>query len=164
MKILSIDVGIRNFALSMYDTDLKEFILFAKKDFIKIKDCVATMREFTQSEPFLEADVILVERQMRSMMKTMATCIRAFHFDKTKMISPQCVKRHYQSSMKKHHKNKIKAVELARTLLNPKNLAQMEKFKKKDDVADCVIQTLYYINKFQPTRCVEGIKVIAPAR
>ena len=146
MKILSIDVGIRNFALSMYDTDLKEFILFAKKDFIKIKDCVATMREFPRTTPVIEADVILVERQMRSMMKTMSTCIRAFHFEKTKMISPQCVKRYYQSSMKKHSKNKIKAVELARTLLNPKNLAQMEKFKKKDDIADCVIQTLYYIN------------------
>jgi len=158
MKILSIDVGIRNFAMSMYCTDLNEFTLFIKKDFIKIKDCVATMREFTQTKPFIEADVILVERQMRQVMKTMATCIRAFHFEKTKMISPQCVKRFHQSSMKKHHKNKVKAVEVARELLNKKNLAQLEKFKKKDDIADCVVQTIYYIKKFQPTRCLEGIK------
>ena len=160
MKILSIDVGIRNFAFSMYCTDAKEFILFQIKDFVKIKDCVATMREFTQTEPFISADVILVERQMRSMMKTMATCIRAFHFDKTKMVSPQCVKRYYKTSMKKHSKNKKVALELARTLLNPKNLAQMEAFRKKDDIADCVIQTFYYINKFQPTRCKEGITLV----
>ena len=160
MKILSIDVGIRNFALSMYCTEAKEFILFTIKDFIKIKDCVATMRNFTQTEPFLSADVILVENQMRSMMRTMATCIRAFHFDKTKMIAPQSVKRYYKTSMKKHSKNKKVALELARKLLNPKNLAQMEAFRKRDDIADCVIQTFYYINKFQPTRVQESIKVV----
>lgn len=160
MKILSIDVGIRNFAMSMYCTEAKEFILFSIKDFVKIKDCVATMREFTRGEPFLSADVILVERQMRSMMRTMATCIRAFYFDKTKMIRPLCVKNFYKTSMKKHSKNKKAALELARTMLNPKNLAQMEAFRKKDDIADCVVQTFYYINKFQPTRVQESIRVV----
>ena len=158
MRILSIDVGIRNFAMSVYCTEAKEFVLFALKDFIKIKDCVATMREFTLQEPFISADIILVENQMRSMMRTMATSIRAFHFEKTKMIAPQSVKRWFNTCMKKHGSNKKAAIVLARKLLNPKNLAQLEKLKKKDDISDCVVQTHYYLEKFQPTRCPEQIK------
>lgn len=160
MRILSIDVGTRNFAMTVYCTDAKEFVLFALKDFVKIKDCVATMREFTLEEPFVSADIILVENQMRSMMRTMATSIRAFHFEKTKMIAPQSVKRFFNSSRKKHNLNKKAATELARKLLNAKNLAQLEKFKKKDDISDCVIQTIYYLEKFQPSRCSEGIKTL----
>lgn len=160
MRILSIDVGTRNFAMSVYCTDAKEFVLFALKDFVKIKDCVATMREFTLEEPFISADIILVENQMRSMMRTMATSIRAFHFEKTKMIAPQSVKRWFNTCMKKHGSNKKVAVVLARKLLNPKNLAQLDKFKKKDDISDCVIQTHYYLEKFQPTRCLEGIRKV----
>ena len=160
MRILSIDVGTRNFAMTVYCTDAKEFVLFTIKDFGKIKDCVATMREFTQNEPFTSADVILVEIQMRSMMKCMATSIRAFHFDKTKMIAPQSVKRWFNTCMKKHGSNKKAAVVLARKLLNAKNLAQLEKFKKKDDISDCVVQTHFYLEKFQPTRCLEGVKKI----
>jgi len=158
MRILSIDVGIRNFAMSVYCTEAKEFVLFALKDFIKIKDCVATMREFTLQEPFISADIILVENQMRSMMRTMATSIRAFHFEKTKMIAPQSVKRWFNTCMKKHGSNKKAAIVLARKLLNSKNLAQLEKLKKKDDISDCVVQTHYYLEKFQPTRCPEQIK------
>jgi len=160
MKILSIDVGTRNFAMTVYCTDAKEFVLFTMKNFGKIKDCVATMREFTQNEPFISADVILVENQMRSVMKCMATSIRAFHFDKTKMIAPQSVKRWFDTSMKKHGSNKKAAVVLARKLLNPKNLAELEKFKKKDDISDCVVQTHFYLEKFQPTRCLAGVRKV----
>ena len=160
MRILSIDVGTRNFAMSVYCTEAKEFILFAIKDFVKIKDCVATMRKFTLEEPFLSADVILVENQMRSMMRTMATCIRAFHFEKTFMIAPQSVKRWFKTCMKKHGANKKAAVVLARKLLNTKNLVQLEKFKKKDDISDCIVQTHYYLEKIYPTRCSESVKAI----
>lgn len=160
MRVLSIDVGTRNFAMTVYCTEKKEFVFFHLHDFQKIKDCVALMREFTLKEPFLSADVILVERQMRSMMKTMATSIRAFYFEKTVMISPQCVKRWFKTSMKKHHLNKKTAVHLARKLLNPKNLAQLEQYKKKDDISDCVVQTHYYLQKIAPTRVIERVTVL----
>ena len=160
MRILSIDVGTRNFAMSVYCTNAKEFVLFTLHDFKKIKDCVATMREFTSKEPFTSADVILVERQMRSVMRTMATSIRAFHFDKTKMIAPQSVKRWFKTTMLAHGLNKKAAIVLARKLLNPKNLSQLEKYKKKDDLSDCIVQTHYYLEKFQPSRCSEGVRVV----
>ena len=39
----------------------------------------------------------------------MATAIRAFNFEKTVMVSPQCVK-HFESGRKKHATNKKVAV------------------------------------------------------
>ena len=157
MRVLSIDVGTRNFAMSVYCTEAEEFVMFKSHDFGKIKDCVAMMREFTLQEPFTSADVILVERQMRSIMKTMATCIRAFHFEKTKMVSPQCVKRFFKSSKRKHRLNKKAAIELVRKKLNPKNLVQLNNLKKKDDIADCCLQTFYYLEKFQKSRPNFGV-------
>ena len=97
---------------------------------------------------------------MRAIMKTMATSIRAFHFEKTVMIAPQSVKRFFSSSAGSHHKNKKLAIEFTRTLLNPKNLTEFEKLKKKDDIGDCIIQTMYYIKRFKPTRCKEAIHVL----
>jgi len=160
MRILSIVLGVRNFGMSVYCTDAKEFILFKMHDFKKIKDCVKMMRDFTVQEPFNSADVILVERQMRSVMKTMATSIRAFHFDKTIMIAPQSVKKWFNTCMLAHGSNKKAAIVLARKLLNKKNLAQLEKFKKKDDISDCVVQTHYYLEKIKTTRCSEGVRVV----
>jgi len=160
MLILSIDVGIRNFGTSVYDTEKEEFVLFNVQDLKKIKDTVALMREMTSKEPFTSVDVILVERQMRAIMKTMATSIRAFHFEKTVMITPQSVKRFFKSSGGCHSKNKKAAVELARTFLNEKNLALFETLKKKDDIADCIIQTMYYLKRLKPTLCKEPIRVV----
>lgn len=160
MKVLSIDIGIRNFAMSLYCTNEKKFILFVVKDLIKIKDCVARMKQLTAEEPFLSADVILVENQMRSVMRTMATSIRAFHFNKTIMIAPQSVKRFFSSGTKKHSSNKKVAVNLARGFLKKKNLAEFEAFRKKDDIADCVLQTIYYLKKILPSRCVVQVSTL----
>ena len=59
-----------------------------------------------------------------------------------------------------HGSNKKAAIVLARKLLNKKNLAQLEKFKKKDDISDCVVQTHYYLEKIKTTRCSEGVRVV----
>ena len=157
MFILSIDIGVRNFGMSVYCTEKKEFILFKLLNLGKVKDYVLKMKEVTSEEPFLSADVILVENQMRSCMKTMATAIRAFHFDKVVCVAPQSIKRLFRSGMKKHSKNKKVAVELARTLLNKVNLTEYESLKKKDDIADCILQTQWYIKRYQQTRCSQRV-------
>ena len=157
MFILSVDIGVRNFGMSVYCTEKKEFILFKLLNLGKVKDYVLKMKELTSEEPFLSAGVILVENQMRSCMKTMATAIRAFHFDKVVCVAPQSIKHFFRSSMKKHSKNKKVAVELARTLLNKMNLSKYENYKKKDDIADCILQTHWYIQKYQQTRCSERV-------
>ena len=60
MRILSVDIGIRNFAFTVYCTVECRFILFRVLDLGKVKDYVAEMRELSSTEPFVSAGVILI--------------------------------------------------------------------------------------------------------
>ena len=151
MLILSVDIGIRNFAFTVYCTIESKFILFRVLDLGKVKDYVAKMRELSSTAPFQMADVVLVERQMRSCMKTMAVSLRAFNYEKTVMVAPQSIKRHFKTAMKKHSKNKKAGVEVARRYLSAQKLEDFEKLKKKDDIADCILQTIWYLRNGVPT-------------
>lgn len=150
MHILSVDIGIRNFAFTVYCTVEERFILFRLLDLGKVKDYVARMRELSSTEPFQLADVLLIERQMRSCMKTMAVSLRAFNYEKTTMVAPQSIKRHFKTAMKKHSKNKKAGIEVARRYLGARKLKEFEKLKKKDDIADCILQTIWYIRNGVP--------------
>lgn len=147
MHILSVDIGTRNFAYTVYCTENKTFVLFRLVDLGKMKDPVLKMKELSDSDVFQNADVILVENQMRACMKTMATALRCFHLDKVVRVQPHSVKRFFNTSKKKHHKNKKAGVEEARKYLNASTLATFEKYKKKDDIADCILQTIWYIHR-----------------
>lgn len=150
MHILSVDIGIRNFAFTVYCTVEERFVLFRLLDLGKVKDYVAKMRELSSTEPFQMADVLLIERQMRSCMKTMAVSLRAFNYEKTTMVAPQSIKRHFKTAMKKHSKNKKAGIEVARRYLGARKLKEFEKLKKKDDIADCILQTIWYIRNGVP--------------
>ena len=152
MHILSIDIGIRNFAFTVYCTIEEEFILFRLIDLGKVKDYVAKMKELSCTEPFVSADVILVERQMRSCMKTMAVSLRAFNYEKTVPEAPQSIKRYFKSAMRKHSKNKKAAIHIAKKYLSPAKLNQFEELRKQDDIADCILQTIWYIRNGVPTQ------------
>ena len=151
MLILSVDIGIRNFAFTVYCTIESKFMSFRIIDFGKVKDYVAKMRELSSTEPFQMADIVLVERQMRSCMKTMAVSLRAFNYEKTVMVAPQSIKRHFKTAMKKHSKNKKAGIEVARKYLNAQKLEEFEKLRKKDDIADCILQTIWYLRNGVPT-------------
>ena len=150
MFILSVDIGIRNFAITMYCTVESKFVLFKVFDLGGVKDFVAKIRELSSSEPFVMADVVLIERQMRSCMKTMAVSLRAFNYEKTTMVAPQSIKRHFKTSMKKHSKNKKAGVETAVKYLRGDALDKFLKLKKKDDIADCILQTIWYLRNGVP--------------
>ena len=152
MRILSVDVGTRNFGVTLYCTDDKEFKLMKIFDLRNMKDYVKHMKVMSEAEPFLSADVVLVENQMRSIMKTMATAIRAFNFEKTVMVAPQSVKRYFETGTRKHSSNKKLARIKAPTLLNEKNLKLYNSFKKKDDIADCILQTFWFLNNSSSSR------------
>ena len=145
MRILSVDVGTRHFAMTLYCTEDREFKLMRILDLRNVKDYVAHMKLMSEEEPFKSADVVLVERQMRSIMKTMATAIRAFNFEKTLIVSPQSVKHYFRTSTKNHRTNKQLAMCEAPKLLTGDNLVEFNKLKKKDDIADCVLQTYWYM-------------------
>ena len=150
MLILSVDIGIRNFAFTVYCTVESKFLLFRLIDLGKVKDYVAKMRELASTDPFLMADVVLVERQMRSCMKTMAVSLRAFNYEKTVMVAPQSIKRYFKTAMKKHSKNKKAGVEMARKYLSAHMLEKFEEMTKRDDIADCILQTIWYLRNGVP--------------
>ena len=150
MLILSVDIGIRNFAFTVYCTIESKFLLFRLIDLGKVKDYVAKMRELSSTDPFLMADVVLVERQMRSCMKTMAVSLRAFNYEKTVMVAPQSIKRYFKTAMKKHSKNKKAGVEMARKYLCAQMLEKFEELTKRDDIADCILQTIWYLRNGVP--------------
>ena len=151
MRVLSVDIGVRNFAFTVYCTIESKFLLFRLIDLGKVKDYVAKMRELSSAEPFVTADIVLIERQMRSCMKTMAVSLRAFNYEKTVMVAPQSIKRHFKTAMKKHSKNKKAGIEVARRYLSALESEHFEKFKKKDDIADCILQTIWYLRDGVPT-------------
>lgn len=150
MRVLSVDIGVRNFAFTVYCTIESKFLLFRLIDLGKVKDYVAKMRELSSAEPFVTADIVLIERQMRSCMKTMAVSLRAFNYEKTVMVAPQSIKRHFKTAMKKHSKNKKAGIEVARRYLSAVETEHFEKFKKKDDIADCILQTIWYLRNGVP--------------
>lgn len=147
MKILSVDIGLKNFGMSVYCTDQQKFESFHLVELGKTKDLVCRMKLMSETSLFKNADVILVENQMRQCMRTMQISLRCFNFEKTKCVAPQSVKRFFKTSMKKHYKNKSAAIIEARKHLCPKMLDKFNSFKKKDDIADCVLQTIWYIHK-----------------
>lgn len=147
MKILSVDIGIKNFGMSVYCTSVGRFTSFEVLRLGKVKDYVAAMRALTSTEPFVSADVILVENQMRQCMRTMATAIRCFHFDKTIRVAPQSIKKHFETCTRSHRSNKKAAVVQARQYLSDEMLQRFDELKKKDDIADCILQTMWYLDK-----------------
>jgi hypothetical protein len=155
MKILSIDIGLKNFGMTVYCTEAHRFMSFHLIKLGKVKDFVKEMHKLSTAEPFTSADIILVENQMRQCMRTMATALRCFNYEKTIPVAPQSIKRFFKTSMKAHHKNKKAAIEEARKHLGPLMCAQYDKYKKKDDIADCVLQTVWFLN-CRPEHLVES--------
>ena len=146
--ILSIDVGSTNFGWALWSRK-KGFYAFGVLNLktVKGKDPVEKMHSLHESNFFGRADVVLVERQMRSKFKEMVTAIRCFNWGRTHIVAPQSVKRHFTTSKLNHRKNKKAHMELAATFMSEEELARLAELKKKDDVCDAVVQARYWIEK-----------------
>lgn len=148
MRILSIDVGTRNLGWALYDGEFKDVgVLDLHRYAPPGKGTDYALQVWKLSETgFFNVDVILVEIQMRSCMKTIANSIRCFHWDKTIRIAPQSVRRHFKTTMKKHSSNKKAHLALVAELDLPAKIrAKMSVHKKRDDMADAIVQLMYYI-------------------
>lgn len=149
MSILSIDIGSVNFGYARW-TRARGFYDFGVINLKKTKGDMPTRVHAMWKQGFFDgADVILVERQMRAKFKEAVVAIRCLgnNFEKTKVVAPQSVKRHFATSKLNHRQNKKAHVELARSFLNDDELGRLDKFKKKDDICDCVVQIMYYAEK-----------------
>ena len=148
--ILSIDIGSTNFGWSRWSSQrgFYDFGLLNLKT-VKGKDLPAKMHTLHKKGFFDAATTILVERQMRAKFKCCQTAIQCLgeNYEKTHIIAPQCVKRHFQTMKLNHRENKKAHMELAQTFLTQENLKRLDTFKKKDDICDAIIQTQYWIEK-----------------
>lgn len=151
MIVCAVDPAEKNFAVSVWSSQ-KGFVSFHLIDVRKLKGDMADKAVALQRQGLFDAcDVLLIERQMRAKFKCMATALKALNIDKARMVAPQSVKRYFGTGNKgkgAYRANKKSHVNLARTLLNGQELVLFEKFKKKDDIADCVAMTRWYSDKY----------------
>lgn len=151
MIVCAVDPAEKNFAVSVWSSE-KGFVSFKLIDVCKIKGDMADKAVALQRQGLFDAcDVLLIERQMRARFKCMAAALKALNIDKAKMVAPQSVKRHFGTGNKgkgAYRANKKSHVELARNLLNGEERVVFESFKKKDDIADCVVMTRWFADKY----------------
>lgn len=144
-RVMAVDVGERNFAYAVW-CESRGYYDFNVIDLKTMKgDSATKMHTLQQRGLFDDCEALLVERQMRSKFKEMATSIRCFNFEKTMLVAPQSVKRVFDTCTRKHATNKKAHVKLALELLT--TATEKNKFnalRKKDDVADCVAMIAWY--------------------
>ena len=147
MIVLSIDIGSTNFGWSRWSR-ARGFFSFGLTNLksVKGKDLPEKMHTL-YTKGFFDADVILCERQMRAKFKCCATAIRCMgdNFTKTHIVAPQSVKRHFGTMRLNHKENKKAHMELATDFLSAKEVEKLKGFKKKDDICDTFIQTMYWV-------------------
>ena len=152
MKIVSIDVGLRNFGYAIIeDNKLIDF------DSICIWDLVPKQKRtdypyiarvlVDKTNIFDGVDCVLIERQMQARMKMIACALRCFFWGKSHMVAPLSVRKFFKISTGVYKKNKKASIELAPKYLNEDQLKIFVSHKKKDDCADAILQGLYFIKK-----------------
>lgn len=142
--VTAVDVGERNFACVTWSAE-KGYHDFIVMDLKAVKGDAATkMRTLQDRGLFDTCTALLVERQMRSKFKEMATSLRCFNWGKTTLVAPQSVKRVFGTTTKKHATNKRAHVQLAQRLLTAQEARRLNSYKKKDDLADCVAMIAWY--------------------
>ena len=146
MRVLSIDPGTRNMGWCLWDGVLLAFGVVDLQQVCPGTDYPKKIWALKKTGFFDDADVILVERQMQSRMKMLACAIQCFYWDQTKMIAPQCVRRHFKTIMKSHAKNKKAHIHYVQNYLKGPLSNEFKAHKKKDDVSDAIMQLLYWLS------------------
>tara|TARA_B100000212_G_C27363719_1_gene529366 strand:- start:404 stop:970 length:567 start_codon:yes stop_codon:yes gene_type:complete len=160
--VISIDVGIKNLGLCVFDFATAKFVFWDNVSLVPNgrylpANNVQYVRAFVaQYEAFFnEAAVVLVERQMRCNMRIVEAVIQTLYFDKCVVINARSVKAHYNLGTKNYRLNKQRAVEWADMFLannadafapgvaNPFTLRH-----KKDDLADSLLLITYYLDTY----------------
>ena len=146
MRILSIDVGTKNLGWARWDGKITDVGVLDLSQFAKGTDYAKQVQKLTETG-FFNADVILVEIQMRSCMKIIANSIRCFYWEKTVRIAPQSVRRHFKTLTKKHSTNKRAHLALLESFdLDASIRDKIAGHKKRDDIADAIVQLEYYLS------------------
>jgi len=165
--LLSIDVGIKNLALCMIDESTKEIMHWDVSGVPPESDdgLFESLNKHLNTKPWvLGATTVLIEKQpgQNKKMKTVENFLHAYFI--IKIPSAQTIiydARHkipdvVGSGKVMYRKRKAVSVERAREFIkNDPNTHWIPTFvasKKKDDLADTVMQALSFINRLEPTK------------
>ena len=149
MRIVGIDPGLRNFGYAIVDNgELVDFDSICIWDMVpknKRTDYPFIARVLVDNTSiFDQADVIIIERQMQSRMKMIACALRCFFWEKSYMLAPIRVKKHFKISMSDYKKNKKASIQLVPKFFSPEQETKFKLHKKKDDIADAVLMAMYW--------------------
>ena len=168
MLVVAIDVGIKNLALCAYDFVSNQVIhwdnvnLVPSGRYIPAQN-VHYVREFVRRHEFLflNAQAILIERQMRCNMRIIEAVLQSMFFDRCLVIHARSVKVHYGLSTRQYKTNKAKAVEWVEQYVanNPRAFKPLSNApgtvanrflqgRKQDDLADSLLLVLYYLDTY----------------
>lgn len=158
MLIGSVDIGIRNLAFCIYDTATANVKHLELIDLLKIPGTSKRLPFGDQSIVFLvkraiksrrtlfqSLDCLCVEKQMSRKMVLIAFAFEAVLDEACTVlqISPRAVKTMFGTSKGNHANNKRAAIRMMYSLLDAKGVDQLNRFTKKDDVCDAILQAMY---------------------
>lgn len=164
MIILSFDIGIKNLAYCMIDTEDNSILDWNILDCSGTNETLRVIEELDSLEYLREADIVLLEKQpsFNPKMRNISTglyvyfvlriqherskeCKIIFYPAKYKLKCCDITIEH--KSKDKYRQNKNLGVVHTRHFLKT-HQDFFEKHKKKDDLADCYLQALSYIKFF----------------
>tara|TARA_B100000963_G_scaffold359531_1_gene387122 strand:+ start:5056 stop:5550 length:495 start_codon:yes stop_codon:yes gene_type:complete len=161
MIILSFDIGVKNLAYCLIDSEDKTILDWNILDCSSNNETLKVIQELDELEYLKEADVILLEKQpsFNPKMRNISTAIYVYFILRIQHEQNRMVKILFYPAKYKlkccdltiEHKSKIKYTQnknlgIAHTrYLLKTHKDYFEKHKKKDDLADCFLQAYSYI-------------------
>jgi hypothetical protein len=153
MKIVAIDIGLRNLSLAVFhDGLLTSYGVYDLYEYSPNKrkrtDYPLLVYTFinAETEIFKDVNKVLLECQMKAKFKTIQASFRCFFYDVAENISPLKVRRFFKISTSNYKKNKRASVKYVSQHVFKNKKDKFYSHKKKDDIADAVLIGLYYIN------------------
>ena len=164
MIILSFDIGIKNLAYCMIDTEDKCILDWNILDCSGTNETLRVIKEVDSIDYLKEADIVLLEKQpsFNPKMRNISTALYVYFILRIQHeLAKNCKVIFYPAKYKlkcsnttiehkskdKYRQNKNLGIVHTRELLNS-HQDFFEKHKKKDDLADCYLQALSYIKFF----------------
>ena len=164
MIIVSFDIGIKNLAYCMIDTEDKCILDWNILDCSGTNETLRVIKEVDSIDYLKEADIVLLEKQpsFNPKMRNISTALYVYFILRIQYeMGKNCKVIFYPAKYKlkcsnttiehkskdKYRQNKNLGIVHTRELINSHH-DFFEKHKKKDDLADCYLQAISYIKFF----------------